>query len=101
MPNRKVLHVVARYALLAAFVAVVALSIGCDSNQDDCVNDTWQCDSSHKEIDHCVDHKWKFVELCVAPNNFCREGQGFDCHGPSTACCDVLPQALTSDPLEK
>jgi len=78
-----------RAALLTVFAIVVAVSIGCDSNQDDnCTNGAWRCDPSRKEIQQCVDQDWKFVEMCVAPT-ICREGPGFDCHGTSTACCEL------------
>ena len=89
---RRVSSVVARGTFSAVFVFVVAAAIGCDTSHEDCTNGAWRCDSSFREIQQCVDHKWQFVELCVGPNNFCRSGQGFDCHGPNTACCDVLPQ---------
>jgi hypothetical protein len=81
-----------RAALLIVFAAVVAVSIGCNtSGNNKCTNGDWQCDASHKEIDQCVNGEWKFVELCVGAYNFCRSGQGYDCHGPNTACCEVLP----------
>jgi hypothetical protein len=88
--TRALSSVAARAALLVTFVMTVTLAIGCDSNQDDCVNGDWRCDSSRKEVHRCVNQKWEFVEMCVG-STICREGPGFDCHGPDTACCELAP----------
>ena len=88
---RALTSVAARAALFAVFTIVVALSIGCHSEDESCVDGEWRCDSSRKEIEQCVNQKWVVIQSCFGVDEYCVQGLGQGCHGPDTACCVLNP----------